>query len=156
MLRGKFRPIGLLPGLYFLVGCAAGFSQDGRAWESGRARLELVPSVSEGGFRTQAIVSPYTASSINHVHVKVFKLVGGNEQAVQLPGGQNLEVELPQASLSSKVVLTNLVHDTSYRVRSYAYSDAAMANLISTQDNRSYVDVTVVRDDRPTLATLPI
>jgi hypothetical protein len=156
MVRGKRKTYGWPPGLFLLAGCAAGAGQDGRAWESGRASLELRPAVSEGRFQTQGIVSPYTASSINHLQVKLFKLVGGNEQAVQLPGGQNLEADLPQASLSSKVVFTNLTYDTTYRARGYAYGDAGTANLISTQDNRSRVDITIGRDDRPNLATLPI
>ncbi len=142
-----------LSGLLLLTGCAL---VAGPTTPGGNATLSLLPTVQDGGYRAQTVVNAYTQADINHLQVKLFKVVSGSEQEILGTGGTPLMLDLPQASLSAPVTFSNLNYDTTYRVRSYAYSDAGTSSLISATDVGSYVDVTVTRDDRPTLANLPV
>ena len=142
-----------LSGLLLLTGCAL---VAGPTTLSGNATLSLQPHVQSGGYRAQTVINAYTQEDINHLQVKLFKMVSGSEQEILGSGGTQLMLDLPQASLSAPVTFSNLNYDTTYRVRSYAYSDAGTSALISATDAGSYVDVAVTRDDRPTLANLPV
>ncbi|MBM3274092.1 MAG: hypothetical protein FJZ00_02985 [Candidatus Sericytochromatia bacterium] len=120
------------------------------------ATLTIRPAVESGKLHTQAIIQPYISTDINHLQIKVFKVVGGGEQVVLDSGGSQVMIDLPAASLSHQVAFSKLGFDTTYRIRAYAYADAGTAQLISTSDSRSYVDVVIARDDRPVVATLPV
>ncbi|HEY9899838.1 MAG TPA: hypothetical protein V6D00_11700, partial [Pantanalinema sp.] len=142
-----------LSGLLLLAGCAL---VAGPTTPSGSATLSLQPTVQSGGYRTQTVVNAYAQADINHLQVKLFKVVSGSEQAILGTGGSQLMLDLPQASLSAPVTFSNLNYDTTYRVRAYAYGDAGTGNLISATDAGSYVDLAITKDDRPTLANLPV
>ncbi len=120
------------------------------------ATVTLRPALQGGAFRTQTVIAPYGQADINHLVVKVFKLVNGSEVAVQDGQGNPLQKDIPNTSLGNPVAFGNLHHDTTYRFRAYAYGDAATTTLISTTDAGSYAEVAVARNDRPTLATLPV
>jgi hypothetical protein len=120
------------------------------------ASFVVVPIVESGAFRTQAVIQPYVSADINHLTLKLFRVVGGSEQAVLGAGGSPLQIDQSQANLGGAITFSNLDFDTSYRIRAYAYADAGTANLISTNDAGSYVDVAAGRDDRPTIANLRV
>ncbi len=145
-----------LPGLLLVAGCAMVAGPAGMTTPAGKATLSLLPQVQGGSYRTQSVITGYAQADINHLQLKLFKVVSGSEQAVLGSGGTQLTLDLPQASLSAQVTIANLSHDTTYRVRAYAYTDAGTSNLISTTDASSSVDVVVARNDRPTLATVPV
>lgn len=128
------------------------------AQEPGTAQLVLTPQVIDGGLRTQAVVDNYTRSSINHLVVKIFRINGGTETPVLDANDQAVVKDIPEASLDASITIDHLNANTTYRVRSYAYKNAGtdLADLISTSDATSYVDVTLTNDDRPTMAQLRV
>lgn len=148
------KPMHALPltGILLLTGCSI---IPGPAPLSGHATLSLTTQVRPAGYRTQAAVSPYGQSDIQHVQVQLFKVVGGSEQVIPGAGGAPLILDLPQASLSAPLTFANLNRDTTYRVRAFAYADSGTSSQISV-DASSSVDVTLTGDDRPTLASLPV
>jgi hypothetical protein len=149
--------LGFFPAfLVALAGCAAFSSLGGISGTERTATLAVQPQIKEGGFRAQLVISPYASPDINHLQIKLFRMVGGTEQIVLDAGGQEVMVDSPLAGLTGSAVFSNLAFDTLYRVKAFAYATAGTGNLISTSDNRSYVDVQVQRDDRPVLATVPV
>lgn len=141
----------LLPVALMAAGCAiVGPSDLG----TGHASLVLQPQVQSASYRTQATVGSYTQADINHVQLKLFKVVSGSEVAVT-SGGSPLTLDLPQASLSTLVTIGNLNKGTVYRVRAYAYADSGTSTKLSL-DASSSVDITVSDDDRPTAGTIPV
>jgi hypothetical protein len=138
------------------VGCSLVPEFGTRVTDAGSASLSLLPDIKGGGFRTQALLTAYASPDINHLTLKLFKVAGGSEQAVLDPGGQPIAVDVPQAGLDGRLVVGNLAFETTYRVKACAYASAGTANLISTSDSRSWVEVAIARDDRPVLATVPV
>lgn len=124
----------------------------------GRAELVLQPQFQAGGMTVQATVSPYVAADVDHLVIKVFTIAGGSESAVTNRSGTPLTATLPKANLSAPVAFGKLHSNTTYRIRAYAYSAEAesSASLISTSDERSYLDVPIAYEDRPTLANLKV
>ncbi|MBM3276356.1 MAG: hypothetical protein FJZ00_14475 [Candidatus Sericytochromatia bacterium] len=156
-LNALHRPAAALIAVFGLaVGCSLMPDRGEGTAPAGTAALSLVPDIRGGGIRTQALLTPYASSDINHLAIKLFRVVGAQEVAVLDAGGQQVAVDVPRASLGGSAVIGNLAFDTTYRVKAFAYATAGTANLISTTDSRSWVDVQVQRDDRPTLATVPV
>ncbi|MBO9540924.1 hypothetical protein J7643_10075 [bacterium] len=150
MHQTNLRLFGAGLGLAMLAGCALA-----PTIRANQATLSLTPTVRQEGLKTLAAgLSPYTPEDVDHLQIKVFKLVGDSE--VPLLGNDNLPVTLDVAStsLGKSVLLANLHFDTTYRIRGYAYADAGTASLISSAS--SFVDVGLGRDDRPAKATLPV
>ncbi|MBO9541382.1 hypothetical protein J7643_12405 [bacterium] len=124
----------------------------------GRAELHLQPQIQAGGLTVQATVSPYVVADVDHLVVKVFTLDGNDERPVTNKNGVALKAVVPKENLSAPIAFGNLHAATTYRIRSYAYNAAAesSASLISTDDSRSYLDVALAYDDRPTMANLKV
>lgn len=153
----------MIAGSLLLTAC--GYSpalQTGNAYGhnkgNGKATVMLMPSVTAGGFRTQATVYNYTKGSINHLVVKVFRLNGALEEVVLDDNGNQVSAELTNAELDNPVTFSNLFRRSIYRVKCYAYKAPGVdpANLISTQDAQSYTDIVVDDDDRPTVGNLKV
>lgn len=120
------------------------------------ATLVLTPSVLAGGFKTQAIVTPLTSADIDHVVLSIFTLSGGFETPVLGPDGQPLQAIVPASELNDPVEFSELAFETTYRVRSSAYSASASAAVDKiSDDGGSYVDIHVANDDRPVLSMIP-
>jgi sugar lactone lactonase YvrE len=116
-------------------------------------------AVSEGGNRELTVTPRWdrqvlelgqlTQSSVRHLEVKVFALSGTTETLVG-------SVDLLPASFANPIRFTGLRGQTTYRVRGYAYGSLDTSNLISVQDSRSAIDVTVTDDTSPTVASLRV
>ncbi len=127
---------------------------------SGAAIMRVELSIKSGGYRTQASILPYTSADVNHLVVSVYKLAGATEIAVAdtvTNIGQPLIRDLDQTAIGAGVALTNLAHNTTYRLRAKAYKAAGQeaADLIS-DDAASFVDVVVGTDDRPVGVAVPV
>lgn len=117
------------------------------------AYLVLQPQFLEGRM-VQTVVAPYTAVSVNHLMLKLFRLEGDQEIPV-LDGTTPKQVDIPKANLEKPILIEKLLMNTTYRVRAYAYQDEGTSNLISL-DASSTVDVRLESGDRPTMATLTV
>ena len=115
------------------------------------ATLIVTPAIQAGlaARVVQAVVNPYTVSSINHLTLKLFTVAGGVETEVALN-----DITDP-LKFTATVKFGNLSHQTTYRVRAYAYKSAGMTEQIS-DDANSAVDVVVSNDTAPTLASLQV
>lgn len=135
--------------LLLLVGC-----MNPGNLASGKASLCVLPQIHEG-LNTQAVVSVYSKTTINHLLLKLFTLSGQTETPVLDAGGPVVR-DLLNSDLDYRVTFSNLKTNTTYRVRAYAYKAAGTngADLISS--TASYVDVTMGTDDRPTLGNIPV
>ncbi|MBO9541927.1 hypothetical protein J7643_15170 [bacterium] len=166
MSKQRFRmgQIALLAGALALSACSyapvmtGNIPSQSAMVAKGKGVLTLQPQVNAGGYRLQSIVSPYTKASIQHLVVKVFALVNGVEVPVIDGQGNQVSADLLNSELDDPVTFGNLMIDTTYRIRCYAYKAAgtAGADLISTNDSQSYVDVVVANDDRPVMASLKV
>lgn len=125
---------------------------------NGKATVMLMPSITAGSFRTQALVNNYTKASINHLVVKVFRLNGVIEEVLLDDNGNQVSADLTNAELDNPVTFANLFRRTIYRIKCYAYKAPGEnpSDLISTQDFQSYTDVVVDDDDRPTVGNLKV
>lgn len=125
------------------------------------ASLVVVPTV-EAGYATQSLYGPYVRASIVHVVLSLARLVGDptnpTEEPVLDAGGAPVTLDVAAADLGEPVNFRNLFANTRYRVRAAAYQapGVAEADLISTTDATSYVDVTLGSDDAPSMATLRV
>ncbi|MBO9541294.1 hypothetical protein J7643_11955 [bacterium] len=125
---------------------------------AGDASLSVLAAVQDGQFRTQAPgLTPYTKSSINHLVLKLYTWDGATETAV-VRGAGEVKVDVGAASLNEPVTFKNLHHDTTYRIRAFAYKATGEAtdDLISTTDTGSYRDVSVGRSLAPSIVSLPV
>ncbi|MBO9542521.1 hypothetical protein J7643_18190 [bacterium] len=121
------------------------------------AKLSLVAAVQDGSFRTQAVLDPYTRSSIAHVTFKLYTVSGDQETAV-IRDGSPVELDVASGSLDLPFTFENLRNDTTYRVKASAYKAAgtAIADLISTQDVSSSLDIAIGKDVTPALQPVPV
>ncbi len=106
------------------------------------------------GFHAQTAVTPYAEADVKHVVVKLFKLAGDAEEAVN-SGASPLLLDVTDYSKPLK--FANLKHQTTYRVRAYAYNATGSTDasaLIST--DTAFVDVAFGTDQRVADATLSI
>lgn len=141
------------------------------------AQLETVPASGktllvspvyfDGGLRTQAEVKAKTAKDIAALEVVPYVHVG-NEVfwPIALQTGEATDSTDPQLIVRARqeafdparqtvIPLTGLRPQTRYRVVARAYD--ASAALISTEDARSWAEVSVLADNRPTVPlTLPV
>ncbi len=123
----------------------------------GTAEIQVTPKISSGQLSIQSVVNPFGSSDVDHLVLKLFTVSGGKETAVQDGQGNPLQKDIASANLANAVAFGSLRHDTTYRIRGYAYraTGTAAGDLISG-DASSSVDVAVARDDRPVLANIPI
>ncbi len=123
-----------------------------------RGQLVLTPQFVNGGYAAASIVNPRTVASIHHLVVRLFILDGDAEIPATNAAGSPVQVDVVRAELSNPITLSPLRANTKYRVRAFAYRAAgtAEADLISTTDEGSYVDVNVTNDDAPIAATLKV
>ncbi len=135
-------------------------SLDVTSLASGTLTVKIKPTVTDGGYRTQAIITPWTRATIRQVILDVYKLDGATEKTV-LQTVENTtapyQIKLGEGQLDSEVPFKNLAPNTTYRIRARAYSsdEASEASLIS-DDKVSFLDIEVKTDDRPATQALPI
>ncbi|HEY9899840.1 MAG TPA: hypothetical protein V6D00_11710 [Pantanalinema sp.] len=144
-----YMPIGSLPKLTVLN---AASSVGG-----GKAEIQVTPRISTGGLSIQSVVNPFGSSDVDHLVLKLFTVSGGTETPAKDGQGNPLQKDIGSASLADAVAFGGLRHDTTYRIRGYAYKAAGTAagDLIS-KDASSSIDVAVARDDRPVVTNIPI
>lgn len=125
---------------------------------NGTSELQLKAQIQAGGLSVQTVVNNYTATDVDHLVVKLFKVNGNTEDPVNDAQGNQVVRSVAGASLSNPIAFSKLHANTTYRIRSFAYVVAAesTASLISSSDAKSYVDVTLTNDDRPTIANLKV
>ena len=116
---------------------------------AGSATIVVTPQIRAGGTRRlAAAVTNYTEADVNHLGVRLFKLVGGEEVSVASD-------DVLAADLQDPLTFSNLKNDETYRIRAYAYKTAGTGDQISL-DESSYVDLVVVRDNEPVLGALVV
>lgn len=111
-----------------------------------RRTLIVTPRVVDAERRVQATVAPYTRSDVARVEIKLYRRVDATE--TELAARTLLASELDRG-----VTFENLRPFTSYRVRAFAFQ--ADGTFIS-EDDASFVDLTLGDDDAPALATLRV
>ncbi|MNX79233.1 hypothetical protein D3C86_1108570 [compost metagenome] len=89
-----------------------------------------------------------------HVVLSLHTLNGQVETPVKNAQDVALTLDVPKAELDHDVVFSKLKANTTYRIKAQAYKAAgtSVADLISTGDSASYVDVAVGENDRPAVA----
>ena len=119
--------------------------------------MVLLPTVAAGGLALQALVTPWSRQDIHHLVLRLYVLSGPDEQPVR-QDGEPVRRIIMAAQLSDPVAFRGLRPRTTYRVRAYAYrTDREGAeDLISVDDPRSWADVVIDREDRPTVTLLPV
>ena len=155
----KYLIIPALAGTLFLGGCAELMNPTGTpvVQTENRASIVVRTQVVTGGVRTAA-VPRLTADSINHLVLQIFELAGTTETPVLDEEGKEVKADLTRNQLSNLITFDKLKHQTKYRIRAYAYKAPGTdpADLISTTDAGSYVDVEILVEDRPTVTTLKV
>ena len=155
----KYLIIPALAGTLFLGGCAELMQSTGTAVTPAENRASIVvrTQVIAGGVQTAA-VPKLTHENIDHLVLQIFELNGLTEKAVLDAGGNPVKERLTRNKLSNLITFSKLKAQTKYRIRASAYRapESIPANLISTTDAGSYVDVQVLDDDRPTVTTLKV
>lgn len=122
--------------------------------------LSIYPTITP---KTQAILNPNTLSAIATLDIipyvydsgayKPISSVTGNPTT---PGSADmlmLSQASPSIDPSRPFVIRHLKPNKDYRVRGQAYNQA---NALISEDNSSYVDVSVGNNDTPPMANLPI
>ncbi|MNW99314.1 Kelch motif protein [compost metagenome] len=119
--------------------------------------IEVLPQFRAGTFQTQALVTPHSSASVDHLVVSLHRRVGGGEEAVRNGLGLPVEKDVASGSFSVPLTFKDLHQSTSYRIRAHAYAAPGRngTDLISDPGS-SYVDLDVGMDDRPPLAVLPV
>lgn len=123
------------------------------------ARIQVTPQFSTTAQRgIQAAVSVYSVADVNHLLLKLFTVAADVETPALNGQGIQIQVDNGIGQLTKAVVFSNLKNETTYRVRAYAYKAGGTdsADLISSSDGTSAVDLVVVRDDRPAMANIPV
>jgi len=154
------RSLAFALGLTLLAGCATlpPFFQPVPAAlvANGDATLRLSAEVAPGGYGMLATLTPYTAASIDHVTLTVYKLDGSTEIPLKDAQGNPLSVTLSQAQLGHEIAFAKLWRMSTYRIKARAYADAAETQLISKAGASDQIDVAVTGDDRPTAAKIRV
>ncbi|MNR88727.1 hypothetical protein D3C72_196770 [compost metagenome] len=125
---------------------------------NGAAVLQLSTEIASGGFQTQAVINPYVKTDVHHLKLELFKVNPETqaETAVNDALGKAIVLEIAGARIDEPVLFTKLNANTTYRIKAKAYLDAAETTLISTANASSSTDISIVQDDRPTLAKLKV
>jgi hypothetical protein len=119
--------------------------------------IEVLPQVIGGSFGTQALLTPYSSGSVDHLVVSLHRRVSGGEEAILTNLGQPVEKDVASGSFTVPLTFKDLRHETSYRIRAHAYrAPGRNATDLISDPGISYVDLEVGMDDRPTLAMLPV
>lgn len=141
-----------LMALALVAGCASPAIQS----TEGPASLTLQPKIANGRM-VQTVMSPYDATSINHLVVKLFKVTGGVESPVLDGASAQIQKDIVAANLATPIQFVKLHYNTTYRIKAYAYkaSGTSDADLISDTASSS-VDLAVAYNDRPLLSNLPV
>ena len=92
------------------------------------------PEIKTAGYRTQEVVTPYTAADVDHVTLTV----------TDASGNVTASATVPQAEIGQVVTLTNLAPNTTYTILCQAFD--VDGNQISV-DAQSQTTVTVADDD---------
>lgn len=128
------RAVFLLGVALLAAGCAS-YPHQGLA---GVGRVVVRPAVADGGFRTMAVVAPYTQADIHHVNVALQTVDGATTLA---------ETSVLNADLGNLVTFVDLKLHTTYRVLARAYRTAGPGELISTDDAASTSAIAVAAND---------
>lgn len=112
--------------------------------------LQLRARFHESAFEVLAVVAPYTRADINHLEVQLNHVAAGKVSPTLDDFGSPLKADLLATNLEETITFTNLSAFSTYRVRALAYKapGSRESDLISTQDSRSFSDVTIADDDR--------
>jgi len=120
--------------------------------------ITLLPQYSVQSRSTQAVVTPYTKDSINHVLVTIFRVNGSNETLLTDDTGRPITTDIARADLDKPITFSHLDLFTFYRVKCFAFkaptTDAR--DLISTVDSGSQTLIVVTDDDHPSIAPLKV
>lgn len=148
----------LLGGTLLVAGCSTAFDALGPFdAPRGQADLRVETELVSGGLRTQAAVTPFTPADVELVILGLYKLDGqGGESPVLNAQRDPMTLQLSQHALGSVVTFRNLNANTTYRVKAQAFLDTNASQLISSEDASSSTDITLLQNDRPTLAKLKI
>lgn len=124
---------------------------------TGSLRLEVLPRLVAGEYRAQAVVAPWLPEAVEHVEIRLLALGTADRETPALVNGQPVIRDVPRMALGEPVTLTGLAPHSRYRLRARAYKARGLepADLIS-DEAASFVDVVLVADDRPAVATLSI
>lgn len=124
---------------------------------SGSATLQVVPHLVEGGYRAQALVSPWTPEGVVHVEIRLQTISPTGEEEPALLGGKPFVQDVAKAAFGAPFTLTGLEPNSRYRVRARAFKAAgSLPEDVISVASASFVDVALLADDRPTVATLSI
>ncbi|MBO9541239.1 hypothetical protein J7643_11680 [bacterium] len=115
---------------------------------AGNASVTVRPQVIAGERTTQAVVSPYTAASIHHLTLKLYKFQGGTET-------EKASKDIVGPIDSQSVTFGNLSYDSYYRIRAYAYATDGTSAPISV-DAESMLDFDVADNNAITLPPVPV
>ncbi|MBO9541383.1 hypothetical protein J7643_12410 [bacterium] len=145
------RAAAVLAGI-LLSGCSP--AALGPAPVGGEVSLRVSPRFQAEGYAAQAVIAPYTVDDVAHVVLSLYKLDGNTELPVKNSQDVAITLDVPRAELGHDVVFTKLKANTTYRIKAQAYKAAgtSVADLISTADSASYVDVAIGENDRPAVA----
>ncbi|MEB3298443.1 MAG: hypothetical protein VKO21_03035 [Candidatus Sericytochromatia bacterium] len=124
---------------------------------SAQGVMVVLPTVASGGYGLQALLTPWTRNDVHHLVLRLSILQGADEQPVMVNGVQ-VKREVQAQELSEPVAFRGLRPMSLYRVRAFAYRSAGETtqDLISVDDYRSWADVYLGQDDRPTVTVLPV
>lgn len=152
----KIRSLLLPLSVIGLAGCSAVVGTLGIR-TGGPVTVEVVPQFKSGGFRAQALVTPYASSSVDHLVVTLHRRDDQGGETAVTSGGLPIEKDVASGSLTVPLRFMDLHQNTKYRIRAAAYRAPGRdaADLISVA-SASYADLDVGMDDRPQLANLPV
>lgn len=146
------RYFSLVSSLLLLAGCAQGPQASSLG-----GTLILRPEVVSGEARLQAASPYYLKEDIGRLMVKLYTVADGVETPVVVNGEPLVKVFDTPNPTEGEVVFANLKANTTYRAKCEAYLVTGQQfTLISTSDARSYTDIVLTNDDRPTVASLSV
>jgi hypothetical protein len=125
--------------------------QGSDAASTGTATLTLTPDIVEGkpaGYRAQEVIQTYKRSDVHQLLIKLYQRTDAGEVPEFDSQGVHVHALVSAADLGKQVTLGGLGVDTRYRVRVQAFKlTGTELNQIS-DDELSFADVYVARDDR--------
>lgn len=108
----------------------------------GTSTLYVIPQIASGGYRTLAVINPFTAADIHHLDVKLQTSDGSSTIATATVLGKDL---------AAGITFTDLKRGTIYRLQAEAYRTAGSGELISKLDADSRVNVQITNNDQVTV-----
>lgn len=137
-----------------LVACASvGRPAEPISAPSGGAIEVRLEGPAVGGYRTQAEVKPYKAADVKTIVVSLY--FADSDQLV-VNGAATASIQLGTGEFGRTLTFANLRHDTTYRIKGFAYKGSVCCSAFNLISKDSHVDVAVGTDDRPALASLTI